>query len=70
MGFISKLFGGGEKKSTPPPQMPSVPKADVMDDEDEEKKRKKRLGRASLIATTPGGDLTQANTATGKILGN
>lgn len=40
----------------------------VRDDSDEE--RKKRLGRASLYLTSPSGDLSAANTASGKVLGN
>lgn len=64
MSFVKSIFGGGDKKPAAPPPKPAPSVSD------EQQKKKKRLGRASLIATSPGGDLSPVNTAGGKILGN
>lgn len=67
MSFIKSIFDG-PKKSAPTPQPPPA-STNVTDDSAEERK-KKRLGRASLILTGPGGDLSPVSTATGRVLGN
>lgn len=61
--LLSGMFGG--KKDPQPTQMQPPPVADKGQED-----AKRKLGRASLYMTSPQGDLNQANTTSGRLLGN